>query len=102
MPKFFLRAPEKLVEQWPEVFEDMYLTSHMPINYLESIRLEFTSGSVWEINIKKTPSANHLISVSDLIDESFDDIDSELEYIDLQVNIKKLKRDIRKLSKLIL
>ena len=98
MPKFILKAPEELVEQWPEVFEDIYLSSNMPIDYLSSIRLEFASGAIWEVGIKKYPSERMQVTVSDLIDETIEDIDSELEYINFQVNIKKLKRDIQRLS----
>ena len=54
MPNPLFRPPEKLIQEWPEVFEDMYMNT-MPVAYLKSVRLEFDNGRIWEIDIQSNP-----------------------------------------------
>ena len=58
MPKPLFKPPKHLVQEWPEVFEDLYMNT-MPVHYLESIRLEFGNGRIWEINIAEQLSSSH-------------------------------------------
>jgi len=51
MPKPLFKPPRHLVEEWPEVFEDMYMNT-MPVYYLDMIRMEFVDGRIWEINVQ--------------------------------------------------
>ena len=52
MPKPLFKPPRHLVEEWPEVFEDMYMNT-MPVCYIDMIRMEFNDGRIWEINIQE-------------------------------------------------
>jgi len=51
MPNPLFKPPRHLVKEWPEVFEDLYMNT-MPVAYLDSVRLDFTDGRVWEIDVK--------------------------------------------------
>jgi hypothetical protein len=97
-PKPLFKTPGHLVKEWPEVFEDMYMNT-MPISYLEIIRLEFTNGRIWEIDIKEQMSESHSQLIADKLLETFQEYRDEISKIDFKIDINKLKGDIKKSTK---
>lgn len=93
MPKPLFRPPEKLIREWPEVFEDMYMNT-MPIAYLQNVRLEFNNGRIWEIDIQEqiTESAKELIAEKLL--DTFSEYRNDIIKVDFSIDIQKLKKDI--------
>lgn len=98
MPKRLFRPPEHLVKQWPEVFEDMYMNT-MPLYYLNSVRLEFNDGRIWEIDIKTQLISGEADVVADKILDIFDEYGSELENVHFDIDTEKLKKDIKDQTK---
>lgn len=98
MPKPLFRPPEKLIREWPEVFEDMYMNT-MPIAYLQNVRLEFNNGRIWEIDIQEqiTESAKELIAEKLL--DTFSEYRNEIIKVDFSIDIQKLKKDITSQTK---
>jgi hypothetical protein len=74
----------------------------MPVHYLESIRLEFGNGRIWEINIAEQLSSSHSDIVANRLVETFAEYKDEITKIDFKVNIDKLKADIGQETKRIL
>lgn len=94
MPKRLFRSPADLVNQWPEVFEDLYINT-MPVAYLEMLRLEFHNGRVWEINVTEYAGeldANKLLEI-------LQEYETEISKIDFRIDINKLKVDIQEQTK---
>lgn len=101
MPKPLFRPPKNLIQEWPEVFEDLYMNT-MPVHYLEMLRIEFEDGRVWEINVQEQLSSTHSDIIADRLVDTFQEYREEIKKIDFKVNVDKLKTDIRNSSKKIL
>jgi hypothetical protein len=97
MPKPLFKPPQHLIEEWPEVFEDMYMNT-MPVHYLDMVRMEFTDGRVWEINVQDQlcDLPNDLVA-SRLVD-TFQEFKEDIKKIDFKIDINRLKEDIKKKS----
>jgi hypothetical protein len=99
--KPLFRPPKNLIQEWPEVFEDLYMNT-MPVHYLEMLRIEFDDGRVWEINVQEQLSTTHSDIIADRLVDTFQEYREEIKKIDFKVNINKLKTDVRNSSKKIL
>jgi hypothetical protein len=95
MPKPLLKPPRHLVEEWPEVFEDMYMNT-MPIHYIDMVRMEFIDGRVWEINVQDQlcDVPNELVATR-LVD-TFQEFKEDIKKIDFKIDVERLKTDIKK------
>jgi hypothetical protein len=98
VPKPLFRPPKNLIQEWPEVFEDLYMNT-MPVHYLEMLRIEFEDGRVWEINVQEQLSSTHSDIIADRLVDTFQEYREEIKKIDFKVNVDKLKTDIRNSSK---
>lgn len=98
MSKRLFRPPEHLIQQWPEVFEGMYMNT-MPLFYLNSLRLEFKDGRIWEIDIKVQLIVLDAQIVADKILDMFDEYGQEIENIKFDIDTEKLKKDIKDQTK---
>ena len=98
MPKPLFKPPRHLVEEWPEVFEDMYMNT-MPIHYIDMVRMEFNVGRVWEINLQEQlyDLPNEVVA-SRLVD-TFQEFKEDIKKIDFKIDIDRLKKDILDSSK---
>jgi hypothetical protein len=83
------------VKEWPEVFEDLYMNT-MPVAYLDNLRLEFTDGRVWEINVQDQLSDADADSIADRLLSIFQEYRDDIKKIDFKMDVEKLKIDIRK------
>lgn len=95
MPKNLFKPPRHLVKEWPEVFEDLYMNT-MPVAYLDNLRLEFTDGRVWEINVQDQLSDADADSIADRLLSIFQEYRDDIKKIDFKMDVEKLKIDIRK------
>lgn len=93
MPKPLFRPPKHLVQEWPEVFEDLYMNT-MPVAYLEIITLEFGDGRVWEIDVRDQLKEYDYDAVADKLLETFQEYKDDIKKIDFKLDIEKLKKDI--------
>jgi hypothetical protein len=93
VPNPLFKPPSQLVKEWPEVFEDLYITT-MPVAYLDYIRLDFADGRVWKIDIKEQLSLSDPDLVADKLLETIEEYQDEIKKIDFKINIDKLKKDI--------
>jgi hypothetical protein len=98
MPKPLFRPPKHLVQEWPEVFEDLYMNT-MPVHYVEMIRLEFGNGRIWEINVKEQLAHSHSDIIATKLIETFQEYKEEIKKIDFKVDVERLKIDIQHSTK---
>jgi ribosomal protein S18 acetylase RimI-like enzyme len=94
VPKSF-KIPKNLVNEWPEIFEDMYIST-MPVEYLHSIKLEFHDGRVWEIAVDEQLTSLKSQAIADRLIETLYEYAEDVKKIDFKVNVEKLKTDIKK------
>jgi hypothetical protein len=71
----------------------------MPVAYLDTIRLEFQNGRIWEKDIKEQLTESHSEHVADKLLETFSEYQEEISKIDFKIDIEKLKQDIKKETK---
>lgn len=93
MSKHYFKPPKDLVQEWPEIFEDLYMNT-MPVEYLHSIRLEFTDGRIWEICVETHTDREHSQSLADRLIGTLHEYSEEIKRVDFQVDIDRLKEDI--------
>lgn len=93
MPNPLFRPPRHLVQEWPEVFEELYMNT-MPVAYLDSVRLDFTDGRVWEIDIKLELAKQSADAIADVLVHTLQEYKDEIKKIDFKVDIERLKKDI--------
>jgi hypothetical protein len=98
MPKALFKPPRHLVKEWPEIFEDLYMNT-MPVAYLIHLRLEFTNGRIWEINIQEQLENADATAVAEKLLNTFQEYRNDIKKIDFQMDIERLKNDIQKSSK---
>jgi hypothetical protein len=71
----------------------------MPVAYLDTVRLEFTNGRIWEINVKEQLTESQSQHVADKLLETFQEYQEEISKIDFKIDVEKLKEDITKETK---
>lgn len=93
MPRKLFRPPDHLIDQWPEVFDDMLINS-MPLVYLKTLKITFLDGRLWHISVKDLLNemgydevVEHLLSILD---------DLDIKNIEFDIDVKQLKTDISK------
>lgn len=67
----------------------------MPVHYLETIRLEFGNGRIWEINIKEQLANSHSDIVANKLVETFAEYKEDIKKIDFKIDVERLKKDIK-------
>ncbi len=98
MPNPLFKPPRHLVKEWPEVFEDLYMNT-MPVAYLETVRLDFVDGRVWEIDVKTELTKQTPDGIADILIATLQEYKEEIKKIDFKVDVARLKKDIRDSSK---
>ena len=87
-----------MVQEWPEVFEDLYMNT-MPVAYLILLRLEFTNGRIWEINVQEQLADAKPDEIAEKLLGIFQEYRKDIKKIDFQMDIERLKNDIQESSK---
>lgn len=101
MPKHFFTPPKHLVDQWPEIFKDMPMSS-MPVAYLDILKLEFVDGRIWEFSVDELLSHHSPTEVSNQLVSILEEYQDEIIKIDFKLDINKLKSEIASKTKDIL
>ena len=71
----------------------------MPVAYLILLRLEFTDGRIWELNIQEQLVNAEPNDVADKLLSIFQEYRNDIKKIDFQMDIERLKTDIQESSK---
>jgi len=88
------RLPPDIVKAWPDVFKDIQIDV-VPIEYLHSVKVYFTDGKIWEIDVKKSLSKPDL-DIETALTDLFDSYEESIANIDFRLDTQKVKRDIKK------
>jgi hypothetical protein len=101
VPKKLFRPPPDVVREWPEVFDDLYMSS-MPVQYIHGVEITFDNGRVWSIDISEQLDFANEKEILDKLFSAFKDYQEEITTVNFQINIAKLKSDVLKSTKNIL
>lgn len=71
----------------------------MPLAYLNAIKLEFSDGRLWEIEIQSRDIEDREIELNEKVSNILDEYDEEIVKVDFDVDVKKLKSDIKQTTK---
>ena len=88
------RLPEKVIDHWPEVFEDIDIEV-VPIEYLHSVLVSFNDGRIWEIDIAKSKRQTAEENVESTLEELFRQYDNVIDNVDFRLDTVRLKKDIQ-------
>ena len=101
MSRPLFKPPRHLVKEWPEIFEDLYMNT-MPVAYLIFLRLEFNNGRIWEINVQEQLVSEEANEVAKKLLNIFHEYREDIKKIDFQMDIERLKLDIKESSEKLL
>lgn len=94
MAKQSKKLPKDVVDHWPEVFKDVDIDV-VPIEYLDSIRIGFVDGKIWEIDLED-PKNQKTESFEEALDILFEEYEDAIASVDFRLNTEKVKTDITK------
>lgn len=87
------KFPPDVVKHWPEVFNDVEIQT-IPIEYLVSIRVEFTDGKTWEIELDKNANTSKEV-LEDSLSTFFDEYSESISNIDFRMDTKRVIKDVK-------
>lgn len=85
------KLPDEVISHWPEVFDDVEIDV-VPLEYLDSVRVQFADGKVWDIDINT--QKNKVEDLERSLDELFEQYQDHIKNVDFRLNTEKVKRDI--------
>ncbi len=71
----------------------------MPVDYLKSIHLEFSTGMIWELDIQEQLKNSDVAVVTQRLQETIQEYKHEVKKFDFKLDIDRLKKDIKQSSK---
>ena len=90
------KLPQDIINHWPEVFDDVEIDV-VPLEYLDSVRVQFTDGKVWDIDVNT--KKNRVEDLEKSLDELFEQYQDHIKNVDFRLNTEKVKQDITKRTK---
>ena len=77
------------------MFRDVELNV-VPIKYLHSVRVQFSDGKIWDIDVGKSKLKDSPEAVEKSLQDLFIEYEKNIEHIDFRLDTKKIKHDIQK------
>ena len=90
------KLPKEVISHWPEVFDDVEIDV-VPLEYLDSVRVQFADGKIWDIDINT--QKNKVEDLERSLDELFEQYQDHIKNVDFRLNTEKVKRDITSRTK---
>lgn len=100
MPNNFFRPSENLIQEWPEIFNDIEIDS-VPIEYIENIIITFTDGRIWKIEIDPQYCLDNE-DINEKLASVLNEYLDEIEDVNFDINVTKLKTDVKSSTKKLL
>lgn len=99
MPKKKSQLNPDVVDQWPEIFDDIEVKA-VPIEYLRSIYVYFKDGKVWDIDIDQTKAkSEHPRTLEESIEDLLSEYEDVIDSVDFRLDTEKVKKDIQNRTK---
>ena len=95
MAKHNKKLPQDVIDHWPEVLSDVKLEV-IPIKYLHSVKVHFTDGKIWDIDLKAKSTKSNITEVEQSLKELLSAHEDTIEHIDFKLDTARIKNDITK------
>ena len=92
------KLPPDVIRQWPEVLKDVDVKV-VPIEYLDSIRVFFEDGKIWDIDVQKSRQKDKELDIESIIEGMFAEYDDHIVNVDFRLDASKMKRDVERRTK---
>lgn len=89
------KLPQNVIDQWPEIFKDVEVEV-IPLYYLDSVRVTFEDGKIWDIDTAKALSEGADDDLESALEEIFSEYEEEIVHIDFRLDVERVKKDIQK------
>jgi len=86
------KLPADVIKQWPEVLKDIDIHV-VPVEYLESVKITFTDGKIWEIDTTRNPKE---VNIEDAVESLMEEYEDVIQSVDFRLDTVRVKRDIKK------
>lgn len=92
------KLPPDVVKQWPEIFSDIEIQA-VPLDYIDSMRVTFEDGKIWEIDINSTRAQIRDAETQKEIEETLETFIKEysdvITTVDFRLKTQKVISDIK-------
>jgi len=88
------KLPQDIIDHWPEVFQDVDIKV-VPVKYLHSVRVFFTDGKVWDIDVAKTRQKKDAKDIEKSLEELFSNYQDSIDNVDFRLDTARVKADIQ-------
>lgn len=93
------KLPQSVIDKWPDVFKDIDIKA-IPLQYLHSIRVEFSNGKIWDVLVKDEYNVkNPIARLESTLQSLFETYKTSIKHIDFRVDTDQVKKDIQKRTK---
>jgi len=89
------KLPPDVVNHWPEIFKDIDIES-VPVEYLDSVKITFEDGKVWEIDTSRNPEG---IPIDEALESLMEEYEDVIVNVDFRLDTEKVKKNITQRTK---
>jgi len=89
------KLPPNVIKAWPDVLKDIEVDV-LPLEYLDTIRVTFTNGKIWEIDIQSSLKKSPIETLEETIETMFKEYDQDIENVDFRLDTARIKDDIKR------
>ena len=83
---------EKNESYWQDIFDTVDM-KFLPVDYMNSIEVEFVDGEIWEIDLDQQSDET---PVDEVLDDFFSEYEDTIKEVNFKMNFEKIKYDISK------
>ena len=87
------KLPPDVIDHWPEVFNEIDIDV-IPVEYLDSVRVQFEDGKIWDIDVRTSRQKPDL-DIESAIEDLFEEYSDVIVNIDFRLDTEKVKKDIK-------
>jgi hypothetical protein len=90
------KLPPEVIKHWPEVLSDVEIKA-VPIEYIDSMRVHFHDGKIWEIDLdkQKMVAEGNVETIEHSLETFLAEYDNEINHVDFRLNSSKLVKDVK-------
>lgn len=88
--------PEETVDSWPGILDEIEIKV-VPVEYINSVEVQFTDGNTWSIEIDKSEVEDSEQAAEELeesLESLFEEYEDVIEGVNFVLDVEKVKEDI--------
>lgn len=88
--------PKESADTWPGILDEIEIKV-VPVEYINSVEIQFTDGNSWSIEIDKTEAQDSEQAAEELeesLESLFEEYEDVIEGVNFVLDVEKVKEDI--------